>query len=222
LQVHKSAGSGAGSPDFRGSGTPHHSALGKKTAAHVAASSQTGRISGVAERYASALFELAQSEKQLPVVEKDVERLDALLKGSEDLMRLVCSPVFSADEQLDAISAVLDKAKIASLVGNFVRVVASNRRLFAIPDMVRGFREKMAEHRGETAAEVTVAHALSAAQEKQLKATLKDVAGKDVALDVTVDPSLLGGMVVKIGSRQIDTSLKTKLASMKTALKEVG
>lgn len=188
----------------------------------MAASSQTGRISGAAERYASALFELAQSEKKLPAVEKDVERLDSLIKGSEDLMRLVRSPVFSADEQLDAIGAVLDKAKIAGLVGNFVRVVASNRRLFAIPDMVRGFREKMAEHRGETAAEVTVAHALNAAQEKQLKATLKDVAGKDVTLDVTVDPSLLGGMVVKIGSRQIDTSLKTKLASMKTALKEVG
>lgn len=192
----------------------------------MAASSKTGqtqgRISGVAERYASALFELAQSEAKLPAVEKDIERLDSLLKGSDELQRLVRSPVFSAEEQLNAIGAVLDKAKIEGLVGNFVRVVASNRRLFAVPDMIRGFREKMAGHRGETTAEVTIAHALSAAQDKQLKAALKDVVGKDVALDVTVDPSLLGGMVVKIGSRQIDTSLKTKLASMKTALKEVG
>ncbi|MEL6751102.1 MAG: F0F1 ATP synthase subunit delta [Pseudomonadota bacterium] len=188
----------------------------------MAGSSSSGRISGVAERYASALFDLAKGEKKLPAVEKDMDRLDALLKGSDDLMRLVRSPVFSGEEQTAAIGAVLDKAKITGLVGNFVRVVADNRRLFAVPDMIRGFREKMAEHRGETSADVTVAHALSAAQNKELKTTLKSVVGKDVALDVTVDPSLLGGMVVKIGSRQIDTSLKTKLASMKQALKEVG
>ncbi|MEM1317852.1 MAG: F0F1 ATP synthase subunit delta, partial [Pseudomonadota bacterium] len=145
-----------------------------------------------------------------------------LLKGSDDLMRLVRSPVFSADEQMDAIAAILDKAKVTGLVGNFTRVVAKNRRLFAVPDMIRSFRTQLAEHRGEVAAEVTVAHALTAAQKKELATTLKGIVGKDVALDITEDQSLLGGMIVKVGSRQIDTSLKTKLSSLKLALKEVG
>ena len=185
-------------------------------------STASGPVSGVAERYASALLELAVSEKKLPAVTKDMDRLDALLKGSDDLMRLVRSPVFAADEQMAAIAKVLDKAKITGLVGNFTRVVASNRRLFAVPDMIRSFRTQLAEHNGEVAAEVTVAHPLTAAQNKELAATLKGIVGKDVALDVTEDQSLLGGMIVKIGSRQIDTSLKTKLSSLKLALKEVG
>jgi len=176
-------------------------------------------ISGVAERYASALFELALSEKKLPAVEKDLGRVGDLLAGSDDLMRLIKSPVFSADEQQKAMAAVLDKAKITGLAGNFMRVVASNRRLFAVPDMLRSFRQKLAEHRGEVSANVTVAHKLTAAQEKDLKTTLKRVVGKDVALDMSVDRSLLGGMIVKVGSRQIDTSLKTKLSSLKLALK---
>lgn len=182
----------------------------------------TGRVSPVAERYALALYELAVAEKKLPAVEKDVSRLADLLAGSEDLMRLVRSPVISADDQTSAMVAVLDKAKITGLVGNFVRVVASNRRLFAVPDMIRGFRQKMADHRGEVSADVQVAHKLTAAQSKELASVLKGIVGKDVALNVTEDASLLGGMVVKIGSRQIDTSLKTKLSSLKLALKEVG
>lgn len=185
-------------------------------------SRSSGPVSGVAERYALALFELAASEKAVATVEKDMNRLDDLLKGSDDLMRLVRSPVFSADDQLNAVGAVLDKAKIGGLTGNFVRVVASNRRLFVLPQTIRAFREKLADSRGETTAEVSVARELTAAQEKQLKETLKDVVGKDVSLDATVDPSLLGGMIVKVGSRQIDTSIKTKLSSLKLALKEVG
>lgn len=176
----------------------------------------------MAERYASALFELAVSEKKISAVEKDLNRIDALLKGSDDLMRLVKSPVFTADDQVAAIEAIMNKAKITGLAGNFIRVVAGNRRLFAIPDMLIGFRQKLAEHRSEVSGQVTVAQKLTADQTKQLKTTLKGVVGKDVALDVTVDPSLLGGMVVKIGSRQIDTSIKTKLSSLKLALKEVG
>lgn len=182
----------------------------------------TSHVSGVAERYASALFELALAEKKLPQVEKDLGRFDALLKGSVDLMRMVRSPVFSSDEQADAISKVLDKAKITGLVGNFIRVIANNRRLFVAPEMMRAFNALLAEHRGEVVAEVTVAQKLSAAQEKDLKATLKGVVGKDVLLKTDVDASILGGMIVKIGSRQIDTSLRTKLSSLKLALKEVG
>ena len=179
-------------------------------------------VSGVADRYAAALFELAVSENALPAVEKDMARLEAMVHGSDDLKRLVRSPVFSPEEQRDAMGAVLDRAKIGGLTGNFVRVVASNRRLFALPGMFTALRRRIADHRGETTAQVTVAQPLSAAQNKELAATLKGVVGRDVALDVKVDPSLLGGMVVKVGSRQIDTSLRTKLSSIKLALKEVG
>ena len=179
-------------------------------------------ISGVAERYASSLFDLAAQSNAIAQVERDLDRFEALLNGSEDLKRLIKSPVSSADDQLKAISAVADKAKISGLVGNFLRVVAKNRRLFAVPGMINAFRRIAAENRGEIAAEVTSAHALTPAQETELKAALKSVAGKDVSIAVTVDPSLLGGIIVKMGSKQIDTSLKTKLNSLKLALKEVG
>lgn len=145
-----------------------------------------------------------------------------MLAGSADLKRLIESPVFAAEDQERAISAIVDKAKITGLAGNFLRVVARNRRLFAIPGMIKAFRKIAAEHRGEASAEVTSAHVLSAAQQAELKTALKSVAGKDVTFNVTVDPSLLGGLIVKMGSRQIDTSLKTKLNSLKLALKEVG
>jgi len=179
-------------------------------------------ISGVAERYAGSLFELARQENAVAKVEADLGRFEELLDGSEDLKRLISSPVFSAEDQLHAISAIADKAKITGLAGNFLRVVAKNRRLFAVPGMIRAFRQIAAEARGEIAGEVTSAHKMTPAQEKELKATLKSIAGKDVAISVSVDPSLLGGMIVKIGSRQIDTSLRTKLNSLKLALKEVG
>ena len=179
-------------------------------------------ISGVAERYASSLFELAREENTVSKVEADLNSFQAMLDSSSDLKRLVSSPVFSAEEQEKAIAAIADKAGIKGLAGNFLRVVAANRRLFAVPGMIRAFHRIAAQARGETSAEVTSAHALTDAQQTELKAALKGVAGKTVSLAVTVDPSLLGGMVVKIGSRQIDTSLKTKLNSLKLALKEVG
>lgn len=182
----------------------------------------TSPISGVAERYAGSLFELALQSNAIAAVEADLKKFEELLDGSPDLQRLIKSPVFSADDQAKAIAAIADKAKITGLAGNFLRVVARNRRLFAVPGMIQAFRRIAAAHRGEAAAEVTSAHALSAAQETELKAALKSVAGKDVTIAVMVDPSLLGGLVVKMGSRQIDTSLKTKLNSLKLALKEVG
>jgi F-type H+-transporting ATPase subunit delta len=179
-------------------------------------------ISGVAERYAGSLFELALQENSVASVEADLGRFEALLDASDDMKRLISSPVFSAEDQLHAISAIADRAEITGLVGNFLRVVAKNRRLFAIPGMIRAFRRIAAEQRGEVAGEVTSAHPLTPAQEMELKATLKSIAGEDVAISVQMDPSLLGGMIVKIGSRQIDTSLRTKLNSLKLALKEVG
>ena len=179
-------------------------------------------ISGVAERYAGSLFELARDAKSVPSVEKDLADFEAMLNGSADLRRLMESPVFAAEEQLKAVAALVAKAKLGALTSNFLKVVARNRRLFAVPQMIRAFREIAARERGEVTAEVRSAHALTSAQENELKAALKGVTGKDVSVAVSVDPSLLGGMVVKIGSRQIDTSLKTKLDSLKLALKEVG
>ena len=179
-------------------------------------------ISAVAQRYAGSLYELAADAKSVTATEKDLGRFGALIDGSADLQRLISSPVFSGADQLAAVTAIASKAKIGGLVANFLKVVASNRRLFAVPAMIAAFREIAAEKRGEITADVVSAHALTLTQEKELAATLKGVAGKDVSLKVSVDASLLGGMVVRLGSKQIDTSLKTKLASLKLALKEVG
>lgn len=179
-------------------------------------------ISGVAQRYAGSLFDLALEAKSVAQVEKDLGHIEAMISESDDLRRLIHSPVFSTEDQLLAISAVADKAGIKGLVGNFLRVVAGNRRLFVLPGIIKAFYLIAAENRGEVAADVTSARELTQAQENELKATLKSVAGKDVTINVTVDPSILGGLIVKLGSRQIDTSLRTKLSSLKLALKEVG
>ena len=186
----------------------------------MAESSQS--VSGVAERYASSLFDLALEHNALEAVSGALDQFQSLVDGSDDLKRLVRSPVFTADEQLGAISSILDRAGISGLAANFIKVVASNRRLFAVPGMIKAFGDIYARHRGETSADVTSAHALSAVQENELKAALKGVTGKDVAINVTVDPAILGGLIVKVGSRQIDTSLRTKLSTLKLSLKEVG
>jgi F-type H+-transporting ATPase subunit delta len=179
-------------------------------------------ISGMAGRYATALFELAQEAKSVDAVKGDLDRFSALLNESADLVRLVRSPVYTAEEQTKAIEAVLAKAKIGGLAGKFISTVASNRRLFAVGQMISGFNTLVAKARGETRAEVTVAEKLD---EKHLAAVKEAIAasGKKnvVDLDVKIDPSILGGLKVKIGSRMIDASLKTKLNSIRNAMKEV-
>ncbi|MCX8999224.1 F0F1 ATP synthase subunit delta [Rhizobiaceae bacterium BDR2-2] len=179
-------------------------------------------ISGVAERYASSLFDLAAEAGKVDAVGAALDGFQALIDESADLKRLVLSPVFSAEDQLKALSALSEKIGLDALVSNFLKVVAGNRRLFALPGMIRAYRQIAAAHRGEITAEVTSAHALTGEQETELKAALKSVTGKDVALSVTVEPSILGGLIVQVGSRQIDTSLRTKLSTLKLALKEVG
>lgn len=179
-------------------------------------------ISGVAERYASSLFELALEAKAIDKVGKELASFETMIDGSDDLKRLIESPVFSAEDQFNAVSALAKKAKISGLTGNFLNVVAQNRRLFVLPAIAQGFRELVARHRGEVTADVISAHELNATQTKELQAALKSVTGKTVAVKLTVDPSLLGGLIVKIGSRQIDTSLRTKLSTLKLSLKEVG
>ena len=174
---------------------------------------------GVAMRYAHSLFELAREKGHVEAVEKDLNEFAGLIEESDDLKRLVRSPVFSADEQLKAMTAVVDRAGLGgAITGNFLKVVAKNRRLFALPGMIAAFRKLAARARGEVEASVTVAHELSDPQRDELKRTLSGIAGKDVSLDITVDPAILGGMVVRLGSRQIDTSLRTRLQSLKTNL----
>jgi F-type H+-transporting ATPase subunit delta len=175
----------------------------------------------MAGRYATALFELALDEKATDAVRKDLDQFDALVASSPDLTRLVRSPVFDADDQLKALSAILDKAGIKGLAANFLRVITTNRRLFAVRDMIRGYRALMAKHKGEVTAQVTVAEKLSDSNLEALKGALKSVTGgKDIDLDVKVDPAIIGGLIVKVGSRMVDSSLRTKLNSIKIAMKE--
>ena len=179
-------------------------------------------VSGVSGRYATALFELARDENSVDQVRGDLDKFEAILNDSADLKRLVRSPVFAADIQLKALSAVLDKAGIAGTTAKFLKVLTANRRLFAVSDVIRAYRALVAKFKGEATAEVTVAEQLNDKNLDALKAALKSVTGKDVALNVKVDPSIIGGLVVKLGSRMVDSSLRTKLNSIKHAMKEAG
>ncbi len=176
----------------------------------------------MAGRYATALFELALDARKLKQVEKELSSFIAMLDGSADLRRLVRSPVYSSEAQARALATILAKAKIKGLTANFLGLITNNRRLFAVRDIARAFQALTALHRGETSAEVASASKLSAAQLKRLKTTLKSMLGQDVAVTTSVDPALLGGLIVKMGSRMIDNSLKTKLDNLKVAMKEVG
>jgi F-type H+-transporting ATPase subunit delta len=178
-------------------------------------------VSGVAGRYASALFELADAAGDADRVMGELETFAAALDASEDLARLVRSPVFSADEQAKAFDALLPKLGIGGLTANLIKLLARNRRLFVARDIVTGYRRLLAQKRGAATAEVTSAEPLTDAQTAALKAALAEKTGKAIDIDAKVDPSLIGGLVVKLGSRMIDTSLKTKLSQLKFALKEV-
>ena len=178
-------------------------------------------ISGMAGRYASALFALALEEKAIDAVKADLDAFDALIGSSADLERVVRSPVFGVDDQLRALSAILDKAGIKGLAANFLRVITTNRRLFAARAMIRGYRALVARHKGEVVAQVTVAEKLNDKNIDALKSALKTVTGgKDIDLDVTVEPAIIGGLIVKVGSRMVDSSLRTKLNAIKFAMKE--
>lgn len=179
-------------------------------------------VSGMAGRYANALFDLAKEQNAVDAVSRDLDTVTAALAESDDLRRLTRSPVFSAEDQTRAIGAVLAKLGVSGLTANFVKLVASNRRLFALESMIRGFRALAAADRGATTAEVTVAEELSSKRREELAAALKEITGKTVDFDVKVDPRILGGLIVRLGSRMVDASLKTKLNSIKLAMKEVG
>lgn len=179
-------------------------------------------VSGMAGRYATALFALALESNAIDAVAGDLDRFGALMVESPELARLVRSPVFSAEEQTRALAAVLERAGLRGIAANFLKVVASNRRLFAVEDMIRDYRVLVARHRGEVTAQITVAEALSDAHLSSVTDALKSVTGKDVQVDVNVDPAIIGGLIVKLGSRMVDASLRTKLNTIKQAMKEVG
>ena len=179
-------------------------------------------VEGVAGRYAAALFDLAKDTSKIAEVEADLVKFQGFLDMSDDLKRMVRSPVIAAEDQAKAISAILAKAGIGGLAGNFFKMITQNRRLLALPDMIKAFRAIAAKARGEVTAEVVSAVALNVAQTAELKQTLKATVGKDVTLNASVDPSLLGGLIVKVGSRMVDSSLRTKLQSLKTQLSGAG
>lgn len=179
-------------------------------------------VSGVAERYASALFELAREAGTLDAVAAELNDFSTLLEESADLRSLVRSPTFTSAEQTRAVSAVLEKAGITGLGANLIKTAAANRRLFVVPAMITAYRQLLSKERGEINATVTSAEPLSDGQLTTLKAALKEAIGKDPLLELKVDPALIGGLVIQVGSRMIDTSLRTKLNSMKYVMKEAG
>lgn len=174
---------------------------------------------GLALRYATAVFELAQEEKSVDAVERDLDALRRMIGESSDLRDLLRSPIFTRAEHAKAMKAVLDALGASALTTKFILTLAAKRRLFALPEIVRSFQDMLARQRGEVSAQVTSAQTLSESQLSELRAVLKSRLGRDPRIETRVDPSLLGGLVVKVGSRMIDSSLRTKLQGIRVAMR---
>jgi F-type H+-transporting ATPase subunit delta len=185
------------------------------------ASEATG-VSGLAERYAAALFDLADERRALDQVADDLRQLRAMLQASSDLLRLIRSPILSRGDQAKAIGALAVHAGLSQLVRDFLGVVARNRRLFAITSIIEAFLQKLAMRHGEVSAQVTSAQPLSDAQLATLNEQLRRSIGSRVSVDLRVDPGLIGGMVVKVGSRMVDGSIRSKLQRLQLAMKSVA
>jgi F-type H+-transporting ATPase subunit delta len=179
-------------------------------------------LTGIARPYAAALYDLASDAKAVEATEKGLDAVSDLISSSDDFSRFLKSPTISADTKSVALEAILAKANTSELIGNTLRLVAKNGRLFALPAIIAAYKALAAEARNEVTAEVVSATKLTAAQETELAKVLKDKLGKDIALNASVDESLIGGLVVKVGSKMIDTSLKTKLSAMKIAMKGIS
>ena len=176
---------------------------------------------GIAARYATAIFELAKEGDALDALETDTGALDSALKDSSEFRDLISSPVYSRDEQGGAIAAVADKAGLSGILKNTLGLMAAKRRLFVLPQLVAELARLLAEEKGEITADVTSAQALSDDQMARLAETLKARMGKDVKLNTVVDETLIGGLVVNVGSRMIDTSIRSRLAALQNTMKEV-
>jgi F-type H+-transporting ATPase subunit delta len=184
--------------------------------------SATQGSTGLAERYATALFELAEADKALDAIAAELQQIQGLIRSSSDLERVIRSPVISRQEQRRAMDAILEKAGSTDLTRRFVGLVAHNRRLFALPSIIAAFAKRLAARRGETTAEVASATLLSKEQMTAIAGALKKAVGTQVVLSTRTDPSLLGGLVVKVGSRMVDSSLRTKLLRLSFAIKGIG
>lgn len=182
----------------------------------------TREATGLAARYATALLELADAEKAVDRVDEDLKGLALLIDANEDLRRLIRSPVFSRADQRRAVVAVAEKAGLSGLARKFVGAVADNRRLFALPAMIEAYRGLLAARRGEVTAEVTSARPLRPEQSARLEESLAKAVGGKVQIRARVDPSVLGGLVVRLGSRMIDASLSSQLERLRLAMKGVG
>ena len=178
-------------------------------------------VSGISGRYAVALFELALDNKALKAVEADLANLKELLQESAALRDLVSSPLYSRGDQSKGVMSVAEAAKLSDLTIKFLGVLAANRRLGALSATIDSFEKLVAHHKGEVSAEVISAHALTKTQITALKKQLKAAIGRDVSIDASVDETLLGGLRVKVGSRMVDSSLKTKLDNLAIAMKGV-
>jgi len=178
--------------------------------------------SGIAQRYATAIFEIAKENKRLDKLETNLSDLHTALGESADLRDLLKSPVLTRDEQAKAIKAIAKKMSLIPALQNALALMASKRRLFVVPQMVTQLQEMIAEEKGEVTADVVSAKALTDAQAKKLSETLKAKMGRDVKINASVDEALIGGLVVKVGSKMIDTSIRSKLNSLQNVMKEVG
>jgi F-type H+-transporting ATPase subunit delta len=184
--------------------------------------SATQGSTGLAERYATALFELAEGDKALDRVAAELQQIQTMIQSSSDLERVIRSPVISREDQRRAIDAVLARVGSSDLVRRFIGLIGHNRRLYELPKIIAAFAKRLAARRGETTAEVTSATPLSNEQTTAITSALKKAIGTNVVLSTRTDPSLLGGLVVKVGSRMVDSSLKTKLLRLSFAIKEIA
>jgi len=185
-------------------------------------SAEAAIVSSLAGRYATALFDLALEAKAIDAVANDMEGLKTLVETNDEFKALVTSPLLSRDEQSKAVLAIAEKAKAHKLITNFLGVLAEGRRLNALSGIVRAFETLVARHKGEVSADIVSAAALDDAQVKALAESLKASLKQDVKVNMRVDESLLGGMIVKVGSKQIDSSIKTKLNRLTVAMKGAG
>ncbi|THH36974.1 F0F1 ATP synthase subunit delta [Aliishimia ponticola] len=177
---------------------------------------------GIAARYATAVYDLAKDDNSVAAIESDLDALSGALAESGDFNNLIGSPIYSREEQGAAISALASKMGLSTIMSNTLALMASKRRLFVLPQLLTALREQIAEDKGEVTAEVVSAKALTKTQSDKLAKSLKDRLGKDVTINATVDESIIGGLIVKVGSKMIDTSIRSKLASLQNTMKEVG
>ena len=185
--------------------------------------SETASISmGVASRYAKAIFDLVLESNEVAKLETDVESLARALEGSQELRDLISSPMYTRDEQKGAIVAVGNKMKLLVNLTNTLALMAAKRRLFVMDSFLRQLKTLIAEHKGEITADVVSAKSLTKAQSEKIAKAIKDRVGKEIKINASVDEAIIGGIVIKVGSKMIDTSIRSKLNSLQTVMKEVG